>query len=163
MGGGKSIYFHNTQLHIYYKDYYIDFPLPRSSGYSPQLQTKCQNCIAAFTHAPEESQEACFDEEKSKLLLKYSPTTLKSNLIRETTSLFVSLSSPQFPGIVFWNVNGAWMAQGAALNPVVPIGPQHPFGPTGVGQGRSSASAQPTPPRAGKEVSFHLGTYSRET
>lgn len=81
---------------------------------------------------------------KPKLLLKCSPTTLKSNLVRETTSLFISLSSPQFPGIVFWNVNGAWMAQGAALNPVVPIGPQHPFGPTGVGQGRSSASPATT-------------------
>lgn len=36
------------------------------------------------------------------------------------------------------------MAQGAALNPVVPIGPQRPFGPTGVGQGRSSASPATT-------------------
>lgn len=78
---------------------------------------------------------------KTHLLLKHSFTTLKSNLIRETTSLFISLSSPQFPGIVFWNVNGAWMAQGAVLNPVVPIGPQRPFGPTGVGQGKSSSTA----------------------
>ena len=52
------------------------------------------------------------------------------------------------------------MAQRAALNPEVPVGPQRPFGPTGVGQGRSRA---PQSPRAGKEMSFHLGTYPGET
>lgn len=55
------------------------------------------------------------------------------------------------------------MAQGAALNPVVPIGPQRPFGPTGVGQERSRASRNHHHQRAGKEMSFHLGTYSGET
>lgn len=45
------------------------------------------------------------------------------------------------------------MAQRAALNPEVPIGPQCPFGLTGVGQRRCRA---PQPPRAEKEMSFHL-------
>lgn len=49
------------------------------------------------------------------------------------------------------------MAQRAILSPEVPIGLHCPFGPTGVGQGRSRG-----PHRSGKEVSFHLGTCSGE-
>lgn len=47
------------------------------------------------------------------------------------------------------------MAQSAAPNPEVPAGPQHPFGPTGVGQGRGRTRQ---PLRAGKEMGFHLRT-----